>query len=115
MTVRHCPLCLALRKHESPKAERSVTPRQEGAPHGEPRAERGPEGAWHPGGRLPHAFPEGTMMTPVSGEQLDASTESFTDLLALVHDTGGEKNADGADLSRSSTCSLSSRIRGRIV
>ena len=54
------------------------------------------------------------MMTPVSGEQLDVSTESFTDLLALVHDTG-EKNADGADLSRSSTGSLSSRIRGRIV
>ena len=50
------------------------------------------------------------MMTPVSGEQLDVSTESFTDLLALVHDAGG-KNADGADLSRSSTGSLSSRIR----
>ena len=74
------------------------------------RAERGPEGAWHPRGRVLHAFPEGTMMTPVSGEQLDVSTESFTDLLALVHDTG-EKNADGADLSRSSTGSLSSRIR----
>ena len=28
---------------------------------------------------------------PVSGEQLDVSTESFTHLLALVHDTGKKK------------------------